>query len=41
MKKQPFKKFVKENNKHPIIGTMAGEGYQRKAAYKKIGTNCR
>ena len=39
MKKRPVKKFEKETGLHPIVGTMADEGGQRKSAYLKKGCN--
>jgi len=39
LKKRPAKKFEKESGKHPIVGTMASEGGQRKTAYKTSGCN--
>ena len=39
MKKRPVKKFEKATGLHPIVGTMADEGGQRKSAYLKKGCN--
>ncbi len=39
MKKRPVKKFEKESGLHPIVGTMADEGGQRKSAYLRNGCN--
>ena len=39
MKKRPVKQFEKETGLHPIVGTMADEGGQRKSAYLKKGCN--
>lgn len=39
MKKKPIKKFEKETGLHPIVGTMADEGGQRRSAYLKKGCN--
>lgn len=39
MKKRPVKKFEKQTSLHPIVGTMADEGGQRKSAYLKNGCN--
>lgn len=39
MKKNPSKKFEKENNLHPFIGTMAAESNLRKTEYLKKGCN--
>lgn len=39
MKKRPVKKFEKQTGLHPIVGTMADEGGQRKSAYLRNGCN--
>ena len=39
LKKNPLKKWEKENKKHPMIATMAAEGGVRKEAYLKTGCN--
>lgn len=39
LKKNPLKKWEKENKKHPMIATMAAEGGARKEAYLKTGCN--
>lgn len=39
MKKRPVKKFEKRTGLHPIVGTMADEGGQRKSAYLRNGCN--
>ena len=39
MKKEPAKRYEKESGRHPIIGTMASEGGQRRSAYLRTGCN--
>ncbi len=39
MKKDPAKEFLVQNNKYPIVGTMASESMQRKNAWLKTGCN--
>jgi 3'-phosphoadenosine 5'-phosphosulfate sulfotransferase (PAPS reductase)/FAD synthetase len=39
MKKEPFKRYVRETGKHPFTGTMADEGLQRQKAYMQSGCN--
>lgn len=39
LKKQPSHKFAKENDMHPIIGTMATESIQRRNDWLKTGCN--
>ena len=39
LKKKPFKKWEKENNKYPMIATMSSEGGVRKDAYLRTGCN--
>ena len=39
LKKQPSHKFAKENDMHPIIGTMATESIQRRNDWLKNGCN--
>ena len=39
MKKKPAKKYEKETDNHPIIGTMACESQARKTAWKVHGCN--
>jgi 3'-phosphoadenosine 5'-phosphosulfate sulfotransferase (PAPS reductase)/FAD synthetase len=39
LKKNPMKKYEKQTNRKPIIGTMAEESFRRKTNYMKYGCN--
>ncbi len=39
MKKKPFKKYLKENGRHPFIGITQDEGFQRERQYNHTGCN--
>ena len=39
IKKEPMKRYQKENDMIPFIGTMAGDSMQRQASYMQVGCN--
>jgi 3'-phosphoadenosine 5'-phosphosulfate sulfotransferase (PAPS reductase)/FAD synthetase len=39
MKKRPFLRYVKETNRHPFLGIMAGDSKRRQDKYQEYGCN--